>query len=140
MIREPRATERPGARATPVEPGGIEVRAVGEVEKVLRAPRLQGGPLPPAPVVATGARAAPDMLRRTRRRRGGGGAAEPLGAIRGHGERVVGVRRFELRASSSRTTRSAKLSYTPAVCRARRPGRGRRWNRPLSAALTGERA
>ena len=26
---------------------------------------------------------------------------------------MVGVRRFELRTSSSRTTRSAKLSYTP---------------------------
>ena len=28
---------------------------------------------------------------------------------------VVGVRRFELRASASQTQRSAKLSYTPAV-------------------------
>lgn len=29
------------------------------------------------------------------------------------GEKVVGVHRFELWASSSRTTRSTKLSYTP---------------------------
>ena len=39
------------------------------------------------------------------------------GAVPGGG--VVGVRRFELRASSSRTTRSTKLSYTPRTARLR---------------------